>query len=291
MSLTPNRKKVATLLLLAIVSFVTNVFAAESTKTAKTGGGSSPAQVAGRDAISNYNITNINNYFYIFTSEIAINPREVKNITAEQMPELMTALNQKVFRTSREEAAKWAEGFVNSVAIRKERLLSEELSKLKSSGEILIRIPMTFGLILQVFDAQAEQIKARIEGIKFIREPFIGPPDFFLRPETSEQGPCVLRRMIFSNGRQLDITVIFGTIKRGAIVHYPELRFIETENRNQELLLLIYRPMPTEVRLGPLSPIPDVTYSVDGSAGDGFEAQLQSAFEKLFELTLLLPQY
>lgn len=213
-----------------------------ATKSAQhTEGDQSPIVNVASGGQSTINYYNYN--VYVFTGKLPFSDTELNSIKPEDMQKKIAENRIADFNSSPEEANKWAENFIETLSIRKERSKTEKLADLRHVEKTKLRLLTTIGYILYSFDQKILALKDKMANIGYVRQ--IQDFEIFVNGKLTKLDIDSMREVSFPNRNSLFVLLKNNRIsmQKRQFEGIPELRFIKHGHHESESLLVIRFPL------------------------------------------------
>jgi len=233
---------------------------------------------------------------YITPSELKDSKKVMEEILAEyekgkeienaELKRRLAEIHKVEFNVLPKEADEWAQLFVDSLPLRKDKIKTIENDKRSLTEKEITKLPIIFEYVLQNLDTKIAALQKRITNIMVER-----PEDYILIVdlEKHKSTPKYLtRRITFPNKHSVELILRPGILEKGLFIDYPELEFREVTNNRTKKLFSIGRPYLGRgyVKLG-YPVIDDIQYSLDDPLNEGFKNRLSQSLDKLIEMVYL----
>jgi hypothetical protein len=253
-------------LLLNSISSIDVLFAGDKATTQKSYGPNSP-NVSTRNGDVTININTdekirkaLEEYCESYNNDIA----KLRNRLAE--------LHKTEFPALSDEADKWADQFISTLPLRKDKFISQKNEGKTHFDKMKTNLPFLFNYTIKMFDEYiVALIKKYNQNIKLIQ---IQIPEVIVYSPSLRLTSRPFRTVIFPNGISIEVTLFPGYIENGKFISYPTLSFYEVFHSNKTSVLSVSQLVPNIGGGG------DVYYG-DGSLNDGFKKALSKAYDKI----------
>lgn len=148
-----------------------------------------------------------------------------KDIEISDLKKRIAKIHETEINVLPEEADKWADQFISTLPLRKDKITTKEDAEKKEFEKEKISIPLLFEYIIKKFDDYILALKRHDKSINVKQEQF---PEIFVYSDSST--PRKLRLISFPNGSSLEVTFVPGLIINDKFRSYPKLYISEIKN-------------------------------------------------------------
>lgn len=150
------------------------------------------------------------------------------NAQSLELKKRLAEIHKTELKTLPEEADKWADEFIQTLPLRKDKVLSQEEEQNKRLTQQTKDIPLLFEYTIKKFDAQILALRNKLDNkIELKQEDFKGMIAYG-DEITVVNNP--IRVVTFPNGTKLLLSVSKGRIKDNRFVQYPGIDINEIKN-------------------------------------------------------------
>lgn len=201
-----------------------------------------------------------------------------KDMEIQELKKRLAEIHKNEFSSLPTEADEWATQFLATLPLRKDQLMTAQQDKKQLLETEKAKITMLFDFILQSFDVRLDALIKRGSKIRVKDKLPVGTLPLL------DCSTSTIRSVVFTNGRTLDVILICGSLKQGAINHYPKITF---RFLDEPLFTVMHSSII--LNIGNVKPqIPELMYTLNGDViSDAFKSKLFSAYDKLFEMVFV----
>lgn len=178
--------------------------------------------------------------------DAVINGIYQQKVDYTQLEQLLNLKYKDIFKSSEEEAEKWAGEFLDSLSdLRNENTKIDKKSQ-ELSEALKLKWGPTYKYILTSFDKRVEELskksKTKLEVYKDVS---------IVSADRVNQGQEILRKVVFPNGNHLIVELHTGVVDSGKITWFPNLIFRENISGTQTTVFVVsFRDNYCEMQIG-----------------------------------------
>jgi hypothetical protein len=249
--------------------------ASAQTVQQKTHGQNSPAAYTGKGNIT----VNINELKEIerIVQEAIKSYETGKDVERDELKKRIAEIHKTQFNVLPQEADQWAEQFVSTLPLRKDRVIAEENEETKRFEKHRMNIPILFEYCIKKFDEYILALKKHDKKIDFKQEQI---PEIITFANSSQEYNS-LRVASFPNGTVLKLSFWTGVIKNDRFQTYPFLRIYLIKNGVEQIMLQVVQ----EQIAGFINALAYIWYGKhkDGELTDDFKKRLTKAYDIIIQ--------
>jgi len=165
--------------------------------------------------------------------ELIESSKNDKDIEISTLKKRIADIHQTQLSVLPQEADEWAEQFLSTLPLRKDKVIMQEKEETKRFEKERMNIPILFEYSINKFDEYISALTKHDKNITIEQDQI---PIIIINNDTPKLY-TYFKKISFPNGNLLVINISPGTIKNDAFISYPGLSILAIKNGRGELML------------------------------------------------------
>jgi hypothetical protein len=203
-----------------------------------------------------------------------------REFNTKDLEEITTLLYKDIYRSSPEDAKKWAQNLISSSSEKQEEIKSISAKGEELGSKLLLKWQPLYTVILKEFDDRIYELERKnmVKSLKQDSKQSIVTVNKVTTPRV------VVRKALFPNGHSIEIFLFPAEVKNGKLINKPAIRFEEYINEQYYDSLFLIRFELDSVKVSLFYQTNSFATRTDARCDEEFRTKLTNAIAHSIEL-------